>query len=82
AGDPSIGGLDSEVERRVVERTLVEALRHAVPVSVSHRMRGVPTLSAIDDYEALRGRRHGWPIGGIHPGGAVLMASGESGSLG
>ena len=34
AGDPPVGGLDSEVERRVVERTLVGPLRHAVPVSV------------------------------------------------
>jgi hypothetical protein len=34
AGVASFGGIDSEVERRVVERALVEALRHAVPVVV------------------------------------------------
>ena len=34
AGDPAIGRLDRVVERRVVERTLGEALRHAIPVSM------------------------------------------------
>jgi len=45
-------------------------------------MGGVPTLAAIDEHEALGGRQHGRPIGGIHPRGAVSMAGGESGALG
>ena len=78
ARDLAVSAFDREVERRVVQRGLVETLLDTVPVSLSQGMGRVPTLRAIDENEVLREGRHLRTVGRSHPGGAVVVARRES----